>query len=104
MKYLFSALLAIPLWSAAQSPQVPHKMQFSGMTLTIRDDARREIQADVDALTRSPRHFNIKVERARTYFPIIEKVIAEENLPDDYKYLVVQESPLLPDAARLLQA
>lgn len=104
MKYLFSALLAIPLWGAAQSPQVPHKMQFAGITLTIRDDARREIQADVDALTRSPRHFNIKVERARTYFPIIEKVFAEENLPDDFKYLVLQESALIPDAVSVSQA
>lgn len=104
MKYLFSALLAIPLWGAAQSPQVPHKLQFAGMTLTIRDDARREIQADVDALTRSPRHFNIKVERAKTYFPIIEKVFAEENLPDDFKYLVLQESALIPDAVSVSQA
>lgn len=79
-------------------------MQFAGITLTIRDDARREIQADVDALTRSPRHFNIKVERARTYFPIIEKVFAEENLPDDFKYLVLQESALIPDAVSVSQA
>jgi membrane-bound lytic murein transglycosylase D len=104
MKYLFSALLAMPLWCAAQSPQVPHKMTFAGMTLTIRDDARREIQADVDALTRSPRHFNIKVERAKTYFPIIEKIFAEENLPDDFKYLVLQESALIPDAVSVSQA
>ncbi|MFO7259052.1 MAG: LysM peptidoglycan-binding domain-containing protein, partial [Bacteroidota bacterium] len=95
---------AIPLWCAAQSPQVPHKMTFAGMTLTIRDDARKEIQADVDALTRSPRHFNIKVERAKTYFPIIEKIFAEENLPDDFKYLVLQESALIPDAVSVSKA
>lgn len=81
-----------------QSPQVPHKMQFAGMTLTIRDEARREIQADVDALTRSPRYFNIKAERARTYFPIIEQVFAEERLPEDFKFLSLQESALVPDA------
>jgi membrane-bound lytic murein transglycosylase D len=104
MKYLFSALLAIPLCAHAQSPHVPHKIQFAGMTLTLRDDARREIQADVDALTRSPRHFNIKVQRARTYFPIIEKVFTEENLPDDFKYLVLQESALIPDAVSVSQA
>ncbi len=81
-----------------QSPQVPHKMQFAGMTLTIRDEARREIQADVDALTRSPKYFNIKAERARTYFPIIEQVFAEERLPEDFKFLSLQESALVPDA------
>lgn len=73
-------------------------MQFAGMTLTIRDDARREIQTDVDALTRSPKYFNIKAERAKTYFPIIEQVFTEERLPLDFKYLALQESALVPDA------
>jgi membrane-bound lytic murein transglycosylase D len=90
--------------SYAQAPEVPHKMQFAGMTLTIRDDARREIQADVDALTRSPKHVNIKAERAKTYFPTIEKIFAEENLPDDFKYLVLQESALIPDAVSVSDA
>lgn len=104
MRYFLVLLFAIPLNVLGQSPQVPHKLEFAGMTLTIREDARREIQQDVDALTRSPRHFMIKVERARTYFPIIEQVFAEERLPDDFKYLVLQESALIPDAVSVSQA
>jgi len=92
---IFSLLLHVVL---AQTQEVPHKMNFAGMTLTIRDDARREIQKDVDALTQYPKYFNIKVDRAKTYFPIIEKIFAEERLPDDFKYLVIQESALIPDA------
>jgi len=84
--------------SYAQTPEVPHKMHFADMTLTIRDDARREIQKDVDALTQHPRYFGIKVERAKTYFPIIEKIFEEERLPDDFKYLALQESALISDA------
>ena len=68
------------------------------MSLTIHDDARAEIQKDVDALTRSPKYFDIKVERARSYFPIIEAIFREEKVPDDLKYLVLQESALIPDA------
>src|SRR6478609_3750187 len=92
------ALFFVAVSAAAQTPEVPHKMEFAGMTLTIRDDARREIQKDVDALTQSPRHHMIKVERAKTYFPLIEKVFAEERVPDDFKYLVLQESALIADA------
>lgn len=84
--------------SYAQTPEVPHKMHFADMTLTIRDDARREIQKDVDALRQHPRYFGIKVERAKTYFPIIEKIFEEERLPDDFKYLALQESALISDA------
>lgn len=90
--------------SNAQTPEVPHKMHFADMTLTIRDDARREIQTDVDALIQSPRYFGIKVERAKTYFPIIEKIFAEERLPDDFKYLVLQESALISDAVSVSNA
>lgn len=88
----------LPLVVTAQSPQVPHKMNFAGMSLTIRDDARAEIQKDVDALTRVPKYFSIKVESARSYFPIIESIFREESIPDDFKYLVLQESALIPDA------
>lgn len=90
--------------SYAQAPQVPHKMHFAGMTLTIRDDARREIQKDVDALTQSPRYFNLKVERAKTYFPTIERIFREERLPEDFKYLVLQESALISDAVSVSNA
>jgi membrane-bound lytic murein transglycosylase D len=105
MRILLSLLFAAAFHTAnAQAPQVPHKMQFADMTLTIRDDARREIQKDVDALTQSPKHFNIKAERARTYFPLIEKVFKAEGVPEDFKYLVLQESALIADAVSVSNA
>ncbi|MFZ2905401.1 MAG: LysM peptidoglycan-binding domain-containing protein [Cyclobacteriaceae bacterium] len=104
MKLTAALFTCFSTWAIAQSPQVPHKMQFAGMTLTIRDDARREIQQDVDLLTRSPKHVAIKAERAKTYFPIIEKVFEEERVPDDLKYLVLQESALISDAVSVSNA
>jgi membrane-bound lytic murein transglycosylase D len=106
MKFL-PALFFVATMAAAQPyqvPQVPHKMNFAGITLSLQDDARREIQKDVDALWQSPKHFNIKVERAKTYFPIIEKIFAEEHVPDDFKYLVLQESALIADAVSVSNA
>lgn len=104
MRPFFIVFLATVISANAQSPQVPHKMEVAGMTLTIRDDARKEIQKDVNALTQSPRHHNIKVERAKTYFPLIEKVFEEERVPDDFKYLVLQESALIADAVSVSNA
>lgn len=105
MRFFAAALIFFGVAASyAQTPEVPHKMDFAGMTLTIRDDARKEIQTDVDALTRSPKHFNMKVERARTYFPFIEKIFAEEKLPDDFKYLALQESALIADAVSVSNA
>ena len=104
MRILTALLIAAPFFAAAQVKEVPHKMSFAGMTLTIRDDARREIQKDVDALTQSPKHFQIKADRARTYFPVIERIFREENVPEDFKFLVLQESSLVADAVSVSNA
>jgi len=105
MRFFAAALIFFGVAASyAQTPEVPHKMSFAGMTLTIRDDARREIQADVDALTRSAKHFAIKLERAKTYFPIIKRIFEQEGLPEDFKYLVMQESALIPDAVSVSNA
>lgn len=101
---LTAAFVLFTTVALAQPPEVPAKMQFAGITLTLRDDARREIQKDVDMLTQSAKHHNIKVERAKTYFPIIEKIFEEERVPDDFKYLVLQESALIADAVSVSNA
>jgi len=73
-------------------------MEFAGIKLRIQESGRKDIQESVDMLTRSSTHYNIMIERARTYFPIIERIFREENLPEDFKYLCLQESALIPDA------
>lgn len=84
--------------SLAQGPQVPSKMEFAGLKLKIQESGRKDIQESVDMLTRSSTHYNAMIEKARSYFPIIERIFKEENLPEDFKYLVLQESALIPDA------
>lgn len=34
------------------------------------------------------------IKRAHKYFPVIEKILREQNIPDDFKYLAVAESGL----------
>jgi membrane-bound lytic murein transglycosylase D len=98
MRFFAAAFIFCGVASVAQTPQVPHKLHFAGMTLTVHADARAEIQKDVDRLHSSPRYFNLMVERAKTYFPIIERTFKDERVPDDLKYLVLQESALISNA------
>jgi membrane-bound lytic murein transglycosylase D len=98
MKRLIAIGLLVPFISWGQAPKVPSRMEFAGIKLRITEGARREIQADVDALTANATYFNIKVERAASYMPIVERVFAEEGLPDDFKYLAIQESGFIADA------
>ena len=100
IRTLFLVFLAFGIQGLvlAQTPQVPSEMQFADMQLKITEGARKEIQSHVDALYRSEKYFTIKLERVDLYFPLIEKIFREENLPDDFKYLVIQESALISDA------
>ncbi|WP_420581503.1 LysM peptidoglycan-binding domain-containing protein [Reichenbachiella sp.] len=78
--------------------RVPSEITLGDMKLKISDACRRNIQKDVDALTKSPKFMEIKADRARIYFPIIEKIFKEEGVPEDFKFLALQESALISDA------
>lgn len=91
-------LLLLPLFAMAQTVTVPHNLYFGDIHLRISPKAQEEIQKKVDALHRSPKYFQMKVELADAYFPLIERTFQEEGVPDDFKYLALQESGLRGDA------
>lgn len=82
----------------AQIPQVPAQLEFADLTLNISPQAQREIQLDVDAQYRNPTYFKVKQDRANLYLPIVERELRNQGVPEDFKYLVIQESGLIPDA------
>ena len=94
-------VITIAAWAisgiAQNAPHVPSKMNFAGITLKITDKGKRALQEEVDRITQSPKYFQAQVEKADIYFPLIEKAFREENIPEDFKYLALQESALIPD-------
>jgi membrane-bound lytic murein transglycosylase D len=97
-QFLFFILFSGTTLLQAQIPQVPLEMEFADLTLKIHPQAQREIQLDVDALYRNAAYFKVKAERISLYLPLVERELRNQNLPDEIKYLVIQESGLVPDA------
>jgi len=100
-RFLALAFVVFFAWatpSQAQIPQVPSEMEFADLIIRINPQARREIQLDVDAQYRNPSYLRIKQDRVDLYMPTIERVLRENNVPDDLKFLVIQESSLISDA------
>ncbi len=91
-------LLIIPARLFSQNVTVPSTLYFADIKLNLNSSARAVIQKDVDNLTNSPKYFEILAEKARTYFPIVEEVFRNENVPEDFKYLIIQESSITADA------
>jgi membrane-bound lytic murein transglycosylase D len=90
---VFKAFFAV-----AQSNPVPETVEFAGINVTLSKEAQALIQNDIKTLTSNRTYLNAKLDRVALYFPIIETMLATEGIPDDFKYLSIQESGLLPDA------
>jgi membrane-bound lytic murein transglycosylase D len=61
-------------------------------------EVNRLVQSSVQYLQRSTGHVSRLRSRADTYFPMIERILAEEGAPDELKYLAMVESALNPRA------
>ncbi len=104
IKKLLLVFFSISFLNAFSQADIPSRMQFAGMELELSHEVRKEISTSVASLTKNAKYFQQKVDRANTYFPIIERIFEEEGLPDDFKYLVLQESSLTSDAVSVSNA
>lgn len=101
MKKLFPALL-LGLASrpalAVAPPTVPAALEVAGLHVTLDAEARQLVQAKVNSLCRHTASFEARVALAESAFPLIDRVLAEEGVPADFRYLVLQESALQGNA------
>lgn len=91
-------LLANSICLPVRCQTVPNKMEFGGMKLKLTEGARKQIQEDVNRLTSNHAYYSIISDRMSLYFPIIERAFIEHNVPDEIKFLAIQESALISDA------
>ena len=94
----FFALLSINLLAQNSVPVVPEQVTFADISVRLDPDARRIVQQDVNALLANRQYWMAKLDRVVLYFPMIEAILIDEDVPTDFKYLAVQESSLTPDA------
>ena len=80
-------------------PEIPTSIVFAGDTIDLTLQDRRE-RMDKEMLSFTYSHINttLIIKRANRLFPIIEPILAECGLPDDFKYLMIIESNGDPEA------
>lgn len=67
------------------------------VTTTVPMTANRLVELAINDFLQNRRStLRTWASRSHTYFPMIEKVFAEEGVPDELKYLALQESSLYP--------
>jgi membrane-bound lytic murein transglycosylase D len=76
-----------------KSFKLPADISFAGEKMPLDNfDTRESLEREL--LTNAYRHSStiLIIKRANRYLPVIEKILKENNIPDDFKYLVAAES------------
>ena len=78
----------------------PDKIDFAGEPVPIKDhDIRERMDRELLVNTYWQSNGLLLIKRAHKYFPIIEPILKERGIPDDFKYLAVIESGLTQAAS-----
>ncbi|WP_299463461.1 LysM peptidoglycan-binding domain-containing protein [uncultured Microscilla sp.] len=92
-------LLAMPqTFGAYRVVEVPQQLKIGNLKLIITKGARRQIQTRIYKLLRSSQNFSENLARLKSYAPLMEDILKEENLPTDFKYLPLLKSSLMANA------
>lgn len=78
-------------------PQLPDTLSFAGETVPLeRTDVYEALDREIITNTFWHTNLILVMKRSARYFPIIEPILRECGVPDDFKYLCVAESSLVP--------
>ena len=79
------------------SPQVPESIMFCGEEIDLtRFDRHERMDRELLAFTYMHSTSLQTIKRANRYFPIVEPILKEHGIPDDFKYLMAIESNCSP--------
>lgn len=77
------------------NPPLPESLTFCGEKVPLDDPMVREsLDRELTAICYQHSTTLLCLKRARRYFPVIEKILKEDTVPEDIKYLCVAESSL----------
>lgn len=82
-------------YSVSKAYELPDSVSFAGEKMPLENfDTRESLEREI--ITTAYRHSStiLIIKRAARYFPLIEKILKEYNVPDDFKYIAVAESDL----------
>jgi membrane-bound lytic murein transglycosylase D len=94
---LWALMATVGFGAHAQNPEIPASVSFGGITVKFDRSAQNLIEEDVKNLMSNKKFWEEKMERAILYFPVVESILMDEEVPIDFKYLAVQESSFKPD-------
>jgi hypothetical protein len=75
---------------------IPDELEFAGERTPLENfDVRESLDRELLINTYWQSHTMLLIKRSNRYFPLIEKILEKNGIPEDFKYLPVAESDLM---------
>lgn len=86
---------ALYLPQVVKAPRIKKDLSFAGETIPVNEETRERI--DREFITNSYFHTSTvwALKMHTRFFPMMERILSEQGLSDDFKYLAVAESNLM---------
>ncbi len=85
---------------AIKAIKIPKGISFAGEPIPVdRQDIRERMDRELLVNTYWQSNGLLLIKRAHKYFPVIEPILKEAGVPDDFKYIAVAESGLLNNSS-----
>lgn len=70
---------------------VPYEIKFADVTFQLNEVSRYLVQTEMKAIQSNRESFQWQLDRFSTFVPVVEPMLQFENVPDDFKYLVLYD-------------
>lgn len=93
-KNLLLLFALLSCYSTIIAQNVPQTFFIGAVKINISDNAKEKIQKEMAGSLKNQNYVDKIVGKMYTHLPIVERILAEENVPDELKYICVIESML----------
>ncbi len=69
------------------NPLVPYEIKFADITFQLNDITRYLIQTELKNIQSNRQNVQNQLDKVSLFLPIVEPILKEQNVPDDFKYL-----------------
>ncbi|MBK9016654.1 MAG: lytic transglycosylase domain-containing protein [Saprospiraceae bacterium] len=97
---IFTSYTPEPVFGTQEAVIIPHvqptdEFWFAGERIPVENfDVRERLERELIINSYRHSHTILNLKNSARYFPVMEKILKENGLPDDFKYLAVAESDL----------
>ena len=70
------------------NPLVPYEIKFADVTFQLNDVTRYLIQTELKSIQANRNNIKSQLNRISLFLPMVEPILKDQNVPDDFKYLV----------------